>query len=68
MSAPIKIFPPTHDTSVKANRCSSQTKPELQLILQICEDSGHLDEGGDIKELNDKVHEHYVDYLCSQRL
>ena len=43
------------------------TEPELQLILQICEDSGHLDEGGDIKDLNDKVHEHYVDYLCSQR-
>ena len=43
------------------------SEPELQLILQLCEDTGTLDHGGEIKDLNDKVHEHYVSYLCSER-
>ena len=42
------------------------SEPELQLLLRIFEDTGTLDQGGEIKDINDKVHEHYVDYLCSQ--
>ena len=41
------------------------SEPELQLLLMVLEHSRYLDDGGDLLELTDKVHEHYIAYLTS---